>query len=150
MKRLETVLRLVDNGIHTGIFVAPVLPFLTDRTEELDELFSASREHRVQFAVPSVLRLAPEVKSWYFQTVSHHYPQLISKYMQMYQAGYPTQIYIDALMKRVHTLMSKHDLAAKKSGLDDWRKTWSSNQKRDGSLVNPLNDPPVRQLSFSF
>jgi DNA repair photolyase len=159
MKRLEAVHRLVDNGFHTGIFVAPILPFLTDRTEELDKLFSAAQQHQVQFATPSVLRLAPEVKSWYFQTVSQHYPELISKYIQMYRTGYPTPIYIDALNKRVNFLMSKHGLTAKKSGLEDWRKTWLSHQKWNGSAVKPINDPHLventeaagsEQLSFSF
>jgi hypothetical protein len=35
-----------------------------------------AKQHQAQFAEPSILRLNPEVKIWYFQTLKQHYPNL--------------------------------------------------------------------------
>jgi DNA repair photolyase len=139
MKRLETVQKLVDEGIRAGIFVAPILPFLTDRTTELETLFSASKQHKVQFVVPSVLRLAPDVKSWYFKVIELHYPHLIRKYREMYGGVYPSKVYSDALKKRLHTLMAKYELAEKR---------FDPAAERVQVLPPPRRE--TEQLSFAF
>lgn len=154
MKRLETVQQLVENGIHTGIFVAPILPFLTDRAPDLEALFQAAQEHRVQFATPSVLRLGPEVKMWYFQTIEQHYPKLLPRYAQMYRTGYPTKIYMEALMNRVRPLMTRYGLNNNDSDMKDWRQKWLSQQKLDmpapGRSDTGVDDTGPVQLSFSL
>jgi DNA repair photolyase len=85
MKRLETVQRLNEEGIPTGIFMAPILPYLTDRLEDLSALLQQAASHKTKFVMSSFLRLSTSaVKVWFFQTLQKHYPHLVRPYAELY------------------------------------------------------------------
>jgi DNA repair photolyase len=69
---LETIKRLAAAGIPTGVMVAPVIPFITDR--HLEEILERAREAGATQAGYVLLRLpyevAPLVKEW----LATHYP----------------------------------------------------------------------------
>jgi DNA repair photolyase len=71
-RRLETIKRLAAAGIPTGVMVAPVIPFITDR--HLEEILERAREAGATQAGYVLLRLpyevAPLVKEW----LATHYP----------------------------------------------------------------------------
>ncbi len=111
-KRLETVRELVRNGLNAGILLAPIVPFLTDSDDELEAVLEAAQVHQAAFVSPSVLRLTPDVKSWFLQSIAQRYPELLPKYQQLYRTTYPTRAYADALMQRVNRLMRKYAVSA--------------------------------------
>jgi DNA repair photolyase len=143
MKRLETVQRLKEAGIPAGIFMAPILPFLTDSSESLQELIQQASLHQADFMMASFLRLSTrEVKVWFFQNLQKYYPELVKPYSQLYgNAAHAPSSYrepirkeIDALLEQFHLKQYKAYEAHKPSGLPPL-----STQESD----------PV-QLSFSF
>lgn len=109
-KRLETVQQLVNHGLTAGIFIAPILPKLTDSTDQLEELVREAKAHQAMYAVPSVLRLKPGVKSWYFKTLETCAPDLLAAYAKQYQTAYPSHTYVEALMTRVYSILEAYDL----------------------------------------
>ncbi|MBO8171576.1 MAG: radical SAM protein [Bacillaceae bacterium] len=133
LKRMETVQELVENGIHTGIFLAPIMPYLTDSTRDLYQVIEAAQRHRARFVMPSILRLAPEVKVWFFQVLSRSYPHLKEKYARLYRTGYPTAAYKASLLKRVYGVMDQFGYAPDRDERDDWRRDWQARQKWDRS-----------------
>lgn len=110
LKRLETVQKLVEQELTAGIFIAPILPKLTDSMEELERLIKEAKHHHAMFAVPSVLRLKPEVKPWYFNTLEKCSPHLLPSYAKQYQSAYPSRTYMEALMKRVYSILATYEL----------------------------------------
>jgi DNA repair photolyase len=114
-KRLETVRELVRNGVNAGILLAPIVPFLTDSEEELEAVILAAREYQARFVSPSVLRLAPDVKTWFLHTIADRYPELMPKYRQLYRTAFPSRTYADALMRRVRRLMQKYEVSSHSS-----------------------------------
>ncbi|WCK52642.1 radical SAM protein [Aneurinibacillus sp. Ricciae_BoGa-3] len=110
MKRLETVCELSDHGLPAGIFMAPILPKLTDSTEQLEGLIKEAKRQHAKFIIPSVLRLKPEVKEWYFQTLEEYAPHLLEAYRRQYKSAYPSAAYSNALLLRVHKLLDKHGM----------------------------------------
>jgi DNA repair photolyase len=111
MKRLKTVQELVENGLPAGIFLAPILPFLTDSMSDLEQLIAAAKQHKARFVMPSVLRLTPEVKQWYFSTLQQTYPQLLPAYRKLYPGAYPGSHYVHPLMQRIGALMAQYGLS---------------------------------------
>ncbi|WP_405080567.1 SPL family radical SAM protein [Paenibacillus chitinolyticus] len=111
-KRLETVRALTDAGIPTGIFMAPMLPYITDGRDELEELVAAAAEHGAQFVMASYLRLsASDVKVWFFETIRRHYPQLVGKYAGLYAASaYAPREYRDPVRRFVDELLERYGL----------------------------------------
>lgn len=109
-KRLETVQQLVEHGLPAGVFLAPILPGLTDAPADLQALIVQVKEHRAAFAVPSVLRLAPDVKRWYFSLLQQHYPALLPVYERLYRGTYPPPAYAMPLLERVQCLLDSCQL----------------------------------------
>lgn len=108
MKRLEAVQAMAVAGLTAGVFLAPIIPYLTDSVEQLHEVVTAATAHKTSFIMPSVMRLTPEVKAWFLQTIDLHYPQLSDKYQQLYRFAYPPFAYVNPLMNTVRMLMRKY------------------------------------------
>jgi len=87
-QRLKTIRRLTEEGIPAGIFTAPILPYLTDKEDDLTELIASASAAGSQFMMPSFLRLSTsEVKVWFFQTLERHYPHLVADYAKLYSGS---------------------------------------------------------------
>jgi len=140
-RRLEIVRQLVDNGVPAGIFMAPILPCLTDTEIELENLIRAAQQHQAHFVSPSVLRLAPEVKGWFFKMIKQYDPHLLSAYMELYPGAYPNSAYVDSLMNRVHSLLDKYGFKGEAPERQYSRKKVA---RSDESMSQG------EQLSFSF
>jgi DNA repair photolyase len=71
-RRLEAVKRLVAAGIPSGVLVAPVIPFITDR--HLEEILERAREAGATEAGYILLRLPHEVAPLFKEWLATHYP----------------------------------------------------------------------------
>ncbi|WP_054971039.1 SPL family radical SAM protein [Alicyclobacillus ferrooxydans] len=109
-KRLETVHALAEEGLNAGVFVAPIIPLLTDSALALAEVIHGAREHKANFVMPSVLRLTPEVKMWFLNVLKEHYPDLLPQYARLYKTAYPPKSYVQPLMDTVKLLMQEAGL----------------------------------------
>jgi DNA repair photolyase len=58
-KRLCVMRRLVDAGVPCGVFLAPILPGITDSADSIDAVAAAAKAHGAISFGTSVLRLAP-------------------------------------------------------------------------------------------
>lgn len=134
-KRMEAVAVLNANGISAGVFLAPILPLLTDSEETLDRLCSAAREHHASFVMPSLLRLAPDVKRWYESALRRHFPHLLPRYAAIYAGAYPHKEYVSRTMERARSIIAKHGLMS-----------------APGKRTTPARaaEPEVEQICFSF
>ncbi|MCD1257596.1 radical SAM protein [Paenibacillus athensensis] len=87
-KRLETVRELADNGIRVGVFMAPLLPYLSDGDDDIRNVIEQAACHRAGFVAPSFLRLSTSaVKVWFFQTLQAAFPHLVEAYAELYVGG---------------------------------------------------------------
>lgn len=107
LKRLEAVQSLFQAGLSVGVFLAPILPSLTDSFQSLEEVVSAAKQHQAQYLMPSVLRLTPEVRTWFFAALEHRFPSLLPTYRRLYRTAYPPLAYVKPVMSRVRQLMSQ-------------------------------------------
>lgn len=71
-RRLQAVRALNEAGVPCGVFVAPVIPFLTDA--ELENVLEAAHEHGARTAAYTLLRLPYELKDLFKDWLAVHYP----------------------------------------------------------------------------
>ena len=83
-RRLEVVRRLTDAGIPTGVLMAPVLPFLTDSDEQLDETVAAIAASGATHVSPIVLHLRPGAREWWQAWLARERPDLLPRYAELY------------------------------------------------------------------
>jgi DNA repair photolyase len=82
--RLRAIERLSAAGVPTSVFLMPVLPGLTDRSEQLASVVRAAAEHGATRVVSGPLRLAPGVKEWFFGFLQAQFPRLAASYERGY------------------------------------------------------------------
>ncbi|MDQ2741012.1 MAG: radical SAM protein, partial [Chloroflexota bacterium] len=74
-KRLEAVRTLREHGIRAGIFLAPILPGITDSIEHLETVIAAAAGHGADFVWPGILRLGPGIDEYYLPFLQREFPE---------------------------------------------------------------------------
>ena len=88
-KRLETIKILNDNGIFVGIMLNPVLPFITDKEEDIKTLVKLASEYGAKFIHTYMgMTLRENQRDYYFNKLEEHFIGLKSKYIRTYGDKY--------------------------------------------------------------
>ncbi|QNE18926.1 radical SAM protein [Kribbella qitaiheensis] len=85
--RLDLIRAVRSAGLPCGVMVAPVLPWMTDSAEQLDELLGELAEAGATGVTTLVLHLRPGVKEWFMGWLAQERPDLVSRYEQLYSRG---------------------------------------------------------------
>lgn len=114
-ERLEVVRICTGEGLFAGVDFIPVLPFLSDSEERLDEMIQAAKEYGAQFVFVGGLTLfgknPSDSKTLYFRFLERHYPDLLPKYSSMYKDFYaPPRSYEATLESTARTLCKRHGI----------------------------------------
>ena len=81
-KRLQAIKMLTDNGIFTGIMLNPVLPFITDREEDIKKLVKIASEYGVKFIHTYMgMTLRENQRDYYFNELDKRFIGLREKYI---------------------------------------------------------------------
>jgi DNA repair photolyase len=115
--RLELVRAITDAGLPCGVFLAPVLPGLTDDEESLDAALGAIAASGATGVTVLALHLRPGAREWFLGWLGRAHPELLPRYQQLYRRGaYLPAEYRDRLTKRVPPLLAKHGLDRQRGG----------------------------------
>jgi DNA repair photolyase len=99
-RRLETIERLSAAGVPVSVFLAPILPGITDDPTALKNLVRAAAEHGASDAWTGALRLADGVRDHFMQFLEEELPGMVPVYSELYggRAYLPTgfQIRLEA------------------------------------------------------
>ena len=87
LQRLAVMRRLVDAGVPCGVFLAPVVPGLTDSPAALADTAAAAHAHGASWLWASPLRLAPMVKEHFLGWLSEYRPDLLARYDQGFRGA---------------------------------------------------------------
>ncbi len=119
--RLDLVRALTDAGLPCGVFVAPVLPYLTDTDEHLDRLIGEIAAAGATGCTVLALHLRPGAREWFFAWLRRERPALVPAYEQIYGRGsYVGADYRRTLARRVRPILDRHGLSGR-SGADQRR-----------------------------
>lgn len=109
--RLATVRAASDLGFDVGVFMMPLLPYLTDTVEHLDLALTRIRESGASTVLYSALYLKAGVKPWFMQWLARDHPELVEKYTAMYADGaYAPKAYRRWLADRIRPMIRAHGL----------------------------------------
>ena len=103
--RVEAVRALTEAGIPTGVLMAPVLPGLSDRPEQLRAVVEACLEAGATHVSPIMLHLRPGVREEFLPWLEERHPGLVPRYLAMYRQPYGPKADREALGARVAALV---------------------------------------------
>jgi len=89
-KRFEMLKTMRENGIHTGVWLCPILPFLNDTEENLrgllDYCFGAGVEVIVNFGMGVTLRDGD--RQYFYAQLDRHFPGMKERYIRAFGERY--------------------------------------------------------------
>ena len=91
-KRLEALGKTLQEGFHAGVSLMPLLPFISDTTENLKLFFSTFKALGVSYVLPATLTLfgsgSADSKTLVMNAIRAHFPELEERYNRFFQNGY--------------------------------------------------------------
>jgi DNA repair photolyase len=102
--RLDTVRQLNQAGVHTGVICAPVLPEITDRARDLENLVRATAEAGGKYIYANPLFLKPCSAAVFIPFLQKEFPSLADNYRRRFESH---AFVSSAYHKRISDLMAK-------------------------------------------
>jgi DNA repair photolyase len=117
-ERLKTMQKCKKAGFLTGAALIPVLPYLSDSEEKLDEMIKTAKEYGAGFVLVGTLTLFGEgladCKTLYFKFLEKYYPGLILKYKNLFRNSFqPSKEYQRELKEKSIRLCNKYKIKFK-------------------------------------
>ena len=107
-KRLDTLLKFKKQGFACGMFLMPVIPFITDGPELIEQSVKSAAKTGLDFIIFGGMTLKPGRQKDYFMNVLRaFYPQLAPQYDLIYtdsQWGEATREYYQSINQTFFTL----------------------------------------------
>ncbi|MHA1872535.1 MAG: radical SAM protein [Candidatus Heimdallarchaeaceae archaeon] len=83
--RFQAISQLRKEGIHSGVYFYPCLPFIGDTTENIENIFRRAKKVNAEYVITWGLTLKPgRNKDEFIDTLRKHYPHLVAKYLELY------------------------------------------------------------------
>jgi DNA repair photolyase len=117
-RRLDVVRALAGQGIGCGVLMAPVIPFLGDRPEQLRATVRAIAAAGATSVTPLVLHLRPGAREWFMSWLARHHPHLVDRYERLYAEGaYAPKWYQRRVTRQVHELAQEYGIGPARAGM---------------------------------
>ncbi len=111
-ERLETLSFFKNEGIACGIFLLPVIPFITDTLELMEETIQKASEVGVDFIVFGGMTLKEgKQQDYFFKVLKKYYPEFIIDYQNIYKGdkwGNATEDYYNSINFTFNSIAKKY------------------------------------------
>ena len=112
--RLETIERFKDAGIACGMFLLPVIPFVTDTAESIEQSVGAARDAGIDFIIFGGMTLKEgRQKDYFINATKERYPELAAKYQRIYHYskwGEPSKEYSNSINLAFNAIARKYKM----------------------------------------
>jgi len=85
--RLRAVERLSAAGLRVGVGMAPILPGLSDRSDQIEAVVRAARDAGASHLWSGVLHLRDGTRQHFLETLERYWPELLPRYLADYRTG---------------------------------------------------------------
>ncbi len=108
-QRLRALATLVAAGIKASVGMAPILPGLSDRPEQLAEVVKAVRAAGATSVWANLLYLKPGTREHFLEALARDWPEQLERYEQLYaRRAYLPHAEVDPVRNEVRALAREH------------------------------------------
>ncbi len=116
-ERLETIALLKKEGIACGMFLLPVIPFITDKPELMEETIKRANQVGIDFIIFGGMTLKDgKQKDYFFNILKKNFPELTTEYVNIYRGnkwGAAIKEYYGSINQVYHIIMEKYKIPAR-------------------------------------
>ncbi len=85
-ERLKTLAYFKNEGITCGMFLLPVIPFVTDKPELMEETIRKASQVGIDFIIFGGMTLKEgKQKDYFLRVLKGHFPELTAEYLNIYR-----------------------------------------------------------------
>jgi DNA repair photolyase len=115
-QRLRALSRLVEAGIKASVGMAPILPGISDRPEQLAEVVRAAREAGATSLWANLLYLRPGTREHFLEQLARDWPELLPEYERLYAGrAYLPAAETEPVRALVGELRRRHGIADRRT-----------------------------------
>ncbi|MDQ3879702.1 MAG: radical SAM protein [Chloroflexota bacterium] len=115
-QRLRALKTLVDAGIRAGVGIAPILPGLSDRPEQLAAVVAAAREAGAANVWGKLLYLTPGTREHFLDNLAREWPDELARYERLYAGrSYLPHAETAPTVKRVRELAARFEITDRRT-----------------------------------
>ena len=113
-ERLKILSVFKNEGIACGMFLLPVIPFITDTSELMEQTVSKAKEAGVDFVIFGGMTLKEgRQKDYFYVALRRTHPELIAEYQNIYKGsewGEATKEYYSLISQRFNSIAKKYKM----------------------------------------
>ncbi len=113
-QRFKVIHDLKKRGIPCGMFLLPIVPFLTDNPEQIKAAFDIAAESGIDFVIFGGMTLKRgRQKDYFFSILEKAFPKLLPKYQNIYQEsrwGEFSQAYSKHINNTIYKIARNYDI----------------------------------------
>lgn len=114
-ERIKTLEMTLNEGFLSGVSLMPLIPYISDTTEQLDQTFSTFQTVGVDYILPATITLfgneKPHSKTLMLYAIHKHYPELQTKYSKFFTNGTEMPLYYkQAFARKMNALCAQYGL----------------------------------------
>lgn len=92
-ERFEAMKKLSAEGIYTGITLMPLLPFINDKWENIEEIVMKGKEAGAKYIIAGFgVTLRDVQRAYYYKMIDHYFPGVKEKYINEFGNDYSCSI----------------------------------------------------------
>ncbi|MGH9121052.1 MAG: radical SAM protein, partial [Acidimicrobiales bacterium] len=109
--RVAAVRKLNEAGISCGVLVAPIIPGLSDRPEQLEEVVQACVDAGAASISSVSLHLRPGVREHFMGWLAEARPELVEEFKRRYRRSYLPEAELKSVSERVAEVATRSGLS---------------------------------------
>jgi DNA repair photolyase len=117
-QRLRAVKALIDAGIKVNVAMAPILPGISDRPEQMEEVVRAAHEAGAIGVWANLLHLRAGTREHFMNHLVRDWPELLDRYRDLYRRdAYLPKDQQEPVLQQARELRDQYALSDRKTGL---------------------------------
>lgn len=110
-RRLEAIRKLNDAGIQAGVDFTPIVPYLLDNEENIEEVVKRASEHAKYILIGAAMTLRSNQRTRFLELLRKNFPEHVEKYENLYgNQESPPKDYIVRLNKCAFEFCKKYGI----------------------------------------
>jgi len=112
LKRFAMLKEFSKTKASTGLHFMPIIPYLTDGQNNVEDLYLNAEKSHVDYVLPGVLYLRGKTRAVFFDFIKKEFPKLHDPLQALYKTGGAPKEYKDQLYVMVNALKAKYHLSS--------------------------------------
>lgn len=114
-RRKKALQSALDRDFLAGVSLMPLIPYVSDTTEQLHATFSELGRLKVRYVLPATITLfgngKADSKTLMFKAIGKHYPEILDRYHRFFERGYEMPRYYQrAFNEKMKELCAEYGL----------------------------------------